>query len=227
MTDTNTVNTKKPIPPYLPYKTFVNTLAAWRVALPGRIDRSLLGSYSGAIQSWMLGTLRYFELTDMTGHPTDRLRALVAAEGEVRQKHLAELVRLGYPFLFTEGLDVSKITTAQLDEKFTESGAHGDTVRRCVGFFMGLAKDAGIPLSPYLKMRRATGNGRKGSALTPKQSKQRRVAAAEAHQPDAPAPQLPAFQMLYQLLDPERMDEQEEQAVWTLLRHLKKKREPS
>ena len=198
----------------------MNTLAAWRVALPGRIDRSLLGSYSGAVQSWMLGTLRYFELTDVTGHPTDRLRALVAAEGEVRQKQLAELVRLGYPFLFTGGFDVSKATTAQLDEKFTESGAQGDTVRRCVGFFMGLAKDASFSLSPYLKMRR-TSNGRKPIA-------QRRAAGkAPADNGEPPVgnkpQQMTAFQVLYNLLDPQQMDEQEAQAVWTLLRYLKKK----
>ena len=210
---------RKPLPPYLPYKTFTNTLSGWRVALPNRIDRSLLGSYSGAVQGWVLATLRYFSLIDADGHPTEKLQRLVAAEGQARQKLLIELVRHGYPFLFTDGFELSKGTPAQLEEKFKGAGAHGDTVRRCVGFFMGLAKDAGVTLSPYLKMRRRrASNGRKTPVHKPK----------APVTPEPPTPAVPGeaarpdFKVLFDLLDPANMDDAEQQAVWTLLRYLKK-----
>ena len=211
---------RKPVPPYLPYKTFMNALASWRVALPSRIDRSLLGSYSGAMQGWLLATLRYFALIDADGHPTGKLQHLVAADGQERQKLLGEFVRQGYPFLFRDGFDLSKGTAAQLDEKFKDTGAQGDTVRRCVGFFMGLAKDAGVPLSPYLKMRRKTTNGRKATARKTKAKVERIVKSPATIET---AGTVTPFQVLYELLDPTDMDDAEQQAVWTLLQYLKKK----
>lgn len=213
---------RKQVPPYLPYKTFSNTLAGWLVALPGRIDRSVLSSYSGAMQGWVLATLRYFSLIDADGHPVERLQQLVSAEGEERQKLLRVLVDEGYPFLFSHGFDLSTGTAAQLDEKFKDAGANGDTVRRCVAFFMGLAKDAGVPLSPYLKVtRRKVTNGRKVPVR-----KQKAQPEPVRTTPPAPVPggaARPDFQVLYDLLDPADMDETEEQAVWTLLRYLKRR----
>src|SRR5215472_7121444 len=93
----------KQIPPYLPYRTFHNTLAGWQVALPGRIDRSVLGSYSGAVQTWMLSALRYFGLITGDGIPTDALRSISKGSDEQRKGWLAEIVRYGYPFLFSGG----------------------------------------------------------------------------------------------------------------------------
>ncbi|MYH27289.1 MAG: hypothetical protein F4137_00175 [Acidobacteria bacterium] len=213
---------RKQVPPYLPYKTFSNTLAGWLVALPGRIDRSVLNSYSGAMQSWVLAALRYFSLIDADGHPTERLQQLVSAEGEARQKLLKVLVDEGYPFLIGPGFDLSKGTAAQLDEKFRGAGANGDTVRRCVAFFMGLAKDAGIPLSPYLKpTRRKLTNGRKAQSRKPREQDKPEIPPTRT--PPQGGTERPDYQVLYDLLDPADMDEAEQQAVWTLLRFLKRK----
>ncbi len=175
------------------------------------------------MQGWVLAALRYFSLIDTDGHPTERLGQLVSAEGEKRKEVLLALVHEGYPLLFSHGFDLSSGTAAQLDEKFKDAGAKGDTVRRCVGFFMGLAKDAGVQLSPYLKppRRRAT-NGRKRVPNRKSKTQSEPEPPPEPPPSDRPASR-PDFQVLYDLLDPESMDDAEQQAVWTLLMYLKRK----
>lgn len=220
--DASAAPVSKAIPPYMPYKTFINTIAGWSVALPNRIDRSVLGSYSGAMQSWMMSTLRYFALITGDGIPTDKLRHLTHTTANERQQLLVELLRYGYPFLFQNAFDLSKATPSQLREKFKDTGAQGSTLVKSLSFFLAMAKDAGIPLSPYLKMRQRTSgsNGRKANANRPK----RQIGGGVPLPPSIEASQTKtAFQVLYELLDPDQMEEQEEQAVWTLLRYLKKK----
>jgi hypothetical protein len=176
--------TKAQSPPYLPYKTFSTTLAGWATALPARIDRTLFRSFSGAMQSWLIGTLRYFELIDPEGHPTDKLKRLVVAtEGPERQKLIADLVRRGYPFVFANDLDLSKATAGQLQDRFKDAGLQGDTVRKAMALFMALAKDAGMQLSPYLKMpRQRRSNGPAQRAVPTKTPR----AASPEKQPAVP-----------------------------------------
>src|SRR5262249_23493371 len=57
-------------------------------------------------------------------------------------------------FLFDKGFEIQKATTRQLQERLSRAGASGQTVRRCVAFFVTAATDAGIPLSPYIKSPR-------------------------------------------------------------------------
>jgi hypothetical protein len=38
-----------------------------------------------------------------------------------------------------------------LEERFAQAGATGDTLRKCVAFFLSAAKGAGIKLSPHFK----------------------------------------------------------------------------
>lgn len=143
--------TDKVIPPYLSYKTFRSFVESLKVGIPGRIDRSVLSSLSGANQSWLLGALRFLDLTTADGKPTDRLRRLVESEGAERQKRLQELTRSAYPTLFRDGFHLSTATPRQLEEAFAALGPSGDTVRRCVTFFVGLAKDAELQVSPHIK----------------------------------------------------------------------------
>lgn len=176
------------------------------------------------MQGWVLAALRYFLLMDTDGHPTERLRQVVSAEGERRQEQLLALVHEGYPFLFGSGFDIKTGTAAQLEEKFKDTGAKGDTVRRYVGFFMGLAKDAGVSLSPYLKApRRKATNGRRKTQTRKQKTQPEPEPAPAPPQTDRGRTSRPDFQVLYDLLDPESMDDTEQKAVWTLLMYLKRK----
>lgn len=141
---------KRGVPPYVPYVTFKNYLESLRAGIPAQIDRSVMSSYSGAIQSWLTTSLKYFNLITDAGIPTDALREVVQSEGEGRQRALTALLKAGYPFLFTNAFDLGKATPAMLDKAFTSTGATGDTVNKSKAFFIALAKDAGIDLSPHL-----------------------------------------------------------------------------
>jgi hypothetical protein len=160
------------VPPYVPYRTLKNFLEGLKISIPSRIDRSVMGSMSGAIQSQLAASLRYLGLTSDKGLPTERLAKVVNSEGPERQKHLREMVMQAYPFLF-KGFDLQRATTRQLEEEFGKVGAGGQTVRKCMAFFMSIAKESEIPLSPHIKpfqgasraprQRRATPLGTNGS----------------------------------------------------------------
>ncbi|MBI3048061.1 MAG: DUF5343 domain-containing protein [Acidobacteria bacterium] len=146
-----TTDTDKALPPYLSYRTFATFVEGLKVGLPARIDRSVMKTLSGANQSWLMGALRYLKLIADDGIPTDRLRRLVNSEGTDRQKQLQEVAKGAYGFLFRDSFHLQTATPRQLDEAFTKAGPSGDTVRRCVTFFVALAKEAGLPLSPHIE----------------------------------------------------------------------------
>lgn len=146
-----TADTDKALPPYLSYRTFSTFVDGLKVGIPARIDRSVMKTLSGANQSWLMGALRYLKLISDDGVPTDRLRQLVGSEGADHQKRLQEVAKAAYAFLFREGFHLQTATPRQLDEAFAKAGPTGDTVRRCVTFFVALAKDGGLPLSPHIE----------------------------------------------------------------------------
>lgn len=207
---------KKPVPPYTPYKTLVNLAHGWSAHLPSRIDRSVLGNYSGGAQSAIISALRYLNLITADGVPTDSLERLVRSEGGERQKELQRILRTSYPFMFAQGFDITKATPAQINERFAETGATGETLSKCLSFFTGMTKDAGIDLTPHLRTRqRRAPNSRKRNEK----------------KPGTPAPRDPQYQdrptqtplqVLIGMLDPAAMDDAEQQAVWTLIKFLKR-----
>ncbi len=148
----------RPAPPYLPYRTFSNYVDSLGGGeIPDRIDRSVMGKLSGLMQSQLLAALRYLRLIGEDGKPAETLEKLVANEGQDRQKVFGEVLKAAYPFLFEAGIPLQKATTSQLHEQFEKNGATGDTVRKCVAFFALAARDAGITLSPHVKMPRRGG----------------------------------------------------------------------
>lgn len=149
---------KKATPPYLPYKTFTNFLDRLKTnGIPARIDRSILGSFSGAIQNQLFAALKYLNLMNNDGNPTETLESLVKANEADKLLILKNMLVSSYPFLFREKNELGKITLNQLQERFIEAGASGDTTRKSVKFFLMAAKETGIDLSPYIKKSRIKG----------------------------------------------------------------------
>jgi hypothetical protein len=138
------------IPPYLSFKTFQSFIESLRVAIPSRIDRSVMSSMSGAVQAQLMSALRYLGLVSHNGITTDKLGRLVNSDGAERKKMMHELLMQAYPFLFHD-FDLQKATTRQIEEKFMDVGASGETVRKCFAFFVAAAKEAELPLSPHIK----------------------------------------------------------------------------
>lgn len=146
---------KKLIPPYIAYKTLSNFLDRLKaVAVSSRIDRSMMSTYSGAMQGQLLTTLRYLNLINEEGIPNQKLYELVNSAGEERPGILKEIISSSYPFLFKKDLDLKQINPQQLLELFENAGVSGATIRKSIVFFFSMAKDAGIELSPHIKRMR-------------------------------------------------------------------------
>jgi len=156
-------NNTKLTPPYLPYSTFTSFFGELKGGIPSRIDRSFLSNKSGTIQTYLLSTLKFFDLIDDEGVPTTKLKKMVEAGDEQRKGMIGDLVREYYPDLFDGSIDLESTTQAQVDEKFSDLyGVQGDTRRKVITFFTLAAKDASITLSPHLKKtrKRSPGSGR-------------------------------------------------------------------
>lgn len=155
---------KKLAPPYVPYRTFENVIQRLSATgIPTRIDRSFLSSFSGSTQAQIFTTLRYFAFIDEHGNPTPMLEKFVKSKEPEKQGIMKEILTASYPFIFKQGIDLSKITSDHIGKLFEEAGARGDTTRKSIKFFMMAAEAAGIKSSPYLKKLRIRGPRKTGN----------------------------------------------------------------
>ncbi|MBI4285102.1 MAG: DUF5343 domain-containing protein [Chloroflexi bacterium] len=172
---------RKRLPPYVSYSTFQAFLADLNRGVPNRIDRSSLPGRSGGIVTQLVGALRYLDLADNNGTPSNRLRQLASARGPQRGEILKQVATEAYDFLFQGDFNLQAATPDQLDEVFQSTyPLRGDVTRKCVKFFKELANDAGIALSPFLtrepKSSRAPAGARKSSRkIVPKTKKFQQV----------------------------------------------------
>ncbi len=150
------------LPPYVPWRTFRNFIDGLRSNMPMRIDKGLMGSMSGATQGQLISALRFMGLITDNGTPTQRLRDFVKADGEARTELMSDLFFAAYrPIIDAakgeteEANFLDNGTYRQLSEAFAATSASGDTLRKCVAFFLLMAKDAGITLSPHFHVRGA------------------------------------------------------------------------
>lgn len=143
---------KHRLPPYLTYATWQRLIDSLRQYTPLRLDRTHLMDlgFSQSTALTVKASLSFLELIDPnSSEPTDRLLALLKAEGEDYRALLREMVKTAYqPVL--GNLDLERATLGQVQECFRRFGAVGNVGHKCLSFFLALAKDAGIPLSPNL-----------------------------------------------------------------------------
>jgi len=147
-----------PVPPYVAYKTLKNFLDRFKQGVPGRIDRGLMGSMSGAAQSQVTTALKYLGFTSDGGIPTEVMKKYVSGEEETQKEILRKALSDSYPFVFATDaeFDFSTATGSQLREEFeAKTSATGETVGRCIGFLKDAAAEAGIIISPYITQKKA------------------------------------------------------------------------
>lgn len=151
---------KKPVPPYVSYKTLSNFVDRFKHGLPGRIDRGLMGSMSGAAQSQVTTALRYLGMISENNLPTAVMRQYATGEGMERQTALRHMLEKAYPFVFEKSFDFATATASQLREVFeANTTATGETVGRCISFLKDAAADAGIAVSPFIMQKKARSSG--------------------------------------------------------------------
>jgi hypothetical protein len=120
--------------------------------LPARIDRSYWGDkFSGSTGTQLMSALRFLNLIDSNGLPTLQLKDLASAKGPRRSEVLKKISQESFSFLMTNSFESEKATYAQLEEVFNDIyQVDRDVARKCIKFFIEIASDAGIPLSPFI-----------------------------------------------------------------------------
>jgi Family of unknown function (DUF5343) len=151
---------KKPVPPYVAYKTLSNFVDRFKQGLPGRIDRGLMGSMSGAAQSQVTTALRYLGMISENNIPTQLMREYATGEETARREAFRKMLEKAYPFIFDKSFDFATATASQLREVFeANTTATGETVSRCIAFLKDAAADAGISVSPFITQKKARPSG--------------------------------------------------------------------
>ncbi len=144
---------RKPLPPYLPYKTFITFLDHLKaIGIPSHIDKSVMANLSGGLQSWLKAGLRYMKLIGTDDAPTPRLAKLAQSQGDERKAMLRELFEATFSFLNGK-VDLKNTTPAKLRSAIVEEGAQGETVEKIVAFLVAMAKDANVQMSQLLTQR--------------------------------------------------------------------------
>jgi hypothetical protein len=145
-------STKKLLPPYVSYRTFLNFIEGMQQSMPARIDRSYWGDrLSGTTGTQLVSALRFLELIDANGFPTVRLRQMVVSKGISRTELLKQITHESYAFFFQSQPDPSAVTYAQLEECFHANfQIANDVARKCIKFFISLSNDGGMKLSPFI-----------------------------------------------------------------------------
>lgn len=149
-----------PTPPYMSYRGLLNLLDRLETdGVPQVFDRSFFGQQSGSLTAQTRVTLKFFDLIDEEKRPTDVLRTLVADEEVSRKTALRAMAEERYADVAQLGHDA---THGQLQDAFKSRGLTGATVQKAIGFYLALAEDVGMEVSPHFHRRRVvivTGNG--------------------------------------------------------------------
>lgn len=163
---------RKHLPPYVSYRTFYNFVERLQQHMPSRIDRSYWGELlSGSNGTQLMAALRFLYLIDINGKPMEALKRLVEARGEIRTKILHDIADDAYGFVLKSSLDLGSATYGQLVEVFHSTFQLTDDVsRKCVKFFISMANDAGLKVSPFITKKTRSVRTNAGTKISARKS---------------------------------------------------------
>ena len=154
---------RKHLPPYVSYRSFHNFVERLhQQGTPQRIDRSYWSTIlSGSTGPQLMAAMRFLGLIDTNDRPTEQLKLLVPAQGERRAQLVRGITAEAFGFVLKSNVDLANATYAQLEEAFYNTyNLTDDVKRKCVKFFIAMAGDAGMPISPHIiKHTRSARNG--------------------------------------------------------------------
>jgi len=212
-------------PPYTSYRTFRTFIDDLHEhGLPSRVDRSVLTRFSGVVGTQLMHALRFLGLIEDDGRPTRRLAELVEAHGAGRwPEAILALIREAYAPMFA--IDLEAATPSHFHGAFRKAFPAADAVvQKCVTFFLYAANDAGVAISGRVL------KGRKPRSLAPPRRRVAKPALPPADvepappQPRAAAPEVESrrpSEVLFARLDLNEMNDEQQAAVWTLLKYFK------
>ena len=171
------------LPPYLTYSTWLKLLGSIEEYLPPQFDKSYWDGlkFSGSTRTTAKGTLVFLRLIDSDNKPTDKFQRLADCKENERRAELRTIIQEAYePVL--GNLNLERATAEKLEQCFRDCGAKGNIGDKCISFFLAVAKDAGIALSPPLEAKSRLGRAPK-TAITRKRSKQPKAEIPQEPEP--------------------------------------------
>ena len=213
---------KARVPPYISFKTLLTLMSELEEhGIPNRIDRSVLGRFSGSAGSQLMVALRWLGLVDADMKPQPELSALVEAfETPEWPTALGSLLEARYRFAVD--LDLSKATPGEFADAFRKFGAKEAVAAKCKRFFLQAAQASNIEVNQRLLQRaKPQRSARQRQARAGPKSGESPKAPSSAESRTEPVIERSQYDLLIDILDPAEMSEDEQQAVWTLIRYLK------
>ena len=145
--------TKNNIPPYVAFKTFQTFLEFLSQGMPSRIDRSVwVNRFSGSNGTQLMTAIKFFELVDSDGVPSQDFNSLVSKDLNIQKKTLRKILFKFYDHIFE--LDLDNATRYQFREAFKKFGTKEGVLVKCESFFIQAAKFSDISLSNHILARR-------------------------------------------------------------------------
>ncbi len=144
------------VPAYVAWKTFLSFIEhIKKTVIPPRIDNSMMPpGMSGGTRSHLRSALKFLGLIRDDGYVTEKLKGLVGAYGtDSWAEALGEVLSTAYIPVVGD-LDLDAGTAQQLTEQFRRAGhVDGDTLDRCIRFYLAAMRAAGYTLSPHFAAR--------------------------------------------------------------------------
>ena len=212
------------LPPYVSYSAFVSFMRGCAVVgVPAHLARSALPGYSDNVARQLSTACKSLGLTDARGDPTARLRDLAEAfETSAWPGALREMIGRVYPAIMRLRLDT--MSPDEVRDAFQgQYKLPEEMQRKIISFFLTAAREAGIELSRDVVSRLKPRGGYRRilrSAVVSRPAKDPSGGQLSAARPYSVQE---AMDLLMRVYDPDAMTPQEEQAVFTLMRHLRKR----
>lgn len=186
-------------PPYAPWAEMRETLEKLRGVRPSRVDIAFLQTYGIAPRNerTVINALKYLEIIDSEGVPTDRLMQL---QGGEYVENLGRIVKQAYTNLF-ERINLKDATLETIHNYFLTQGAAPSVAAKCGRFFIGICKEAGIEISLALATTQSGGRRRLlPAAVKSQEQRKRRRPRSRAEREDAVSALLEAKLRLFEKL---------------------------
>jgi hypothetical protein len=233
----------QPAPVYVSLSSIVAVIAVLRAqGTPYPIDEVALQHVSLSMRRQVLSGLRFLRLIDARGRAQPALKALIKAyETSAWPTVLTGVLKAAYDPLFRH--DLCAMTPTVFQRVFRSLYPSTDAVtRKAVTFFISAARMAEIPLNQDLfegrRVRRAGGRHQAPEPLDSmglKEAPEPRIEASDPGESDpveSPGKSMAApdgrtaLAFLTDLLDEARMTGAEQDAVWILVKYVRRYRNP-
>lgn len=142
-------------PPYIPWKTLDNYIGSLKGStVPHTLDGSIKPrGMAGGMWRQLLSALRFLGLTKDGNVVDDSLESLVASHGTDQWSAAVKEVVLPAYDEIIGNLPLENATPAQLNKCFSDFGAGGQVLEKCVRFYLHALKLSGVKYSSHLSMR--------------------------------------------------------------------------